>query len=134
MSLEAAIRSMLTAGSTINLVPDARITHGYRLQDSALPAIVFEVGGVETASPGATDPARIRRAEVTVTCVATEAVDALAIAAQVRAASVPGTFSSYQFTAVIYGNHVAQQGSAGEGDESEPATAVCTMTIYYTEA
>ena len=47
MSLESAARAMLTAGSTINLVPDARITHGYRLQDTALPAITFELQQTE---------------------------------------------------------------------------------------
>lgn len=133
MSIEAAVRSMLTAGTTISLVPDARVTHGYRLQDTELPAIVFEVQSVDTVSPGSTAASRIRRAEVSISCVAIEAVDALAIAAQVRSACVPGTYGSMDFSAVLYGNHVASQGSAGEGDESEPAVATCTATIYYTE-
>lgn len=133
MSLEAAIRSMLTAGSTLSLVPDARVTHGYRLQDSALPAVTFEVGAVETVSPGSSQTARIKRADVTVSCVAVEAVDALAIAAQVATASVPGTYSGVAFSAVLYGGHYAEAATTGDGDEAEPAIATCSMQIYYTE-
>lgn len=133
MSIEASVRAMLTAGSTINLVPDARITHGYRLQDTELPAITFEVTEVETISAGSTDAARIRRAGVTVNCIAVEAVDALAIAAQVRSAAVSGTYSSKELTAVTYLNHYVDPAVAGEGDEAQPAIAVCTFNVYYTE-
>lgn len=130
MSIEASIRTMLTNGTTLSLVPDARVTHGYRLQDSTLPAITFEVSDVETVSCGSSP---IRRATLTATCVAVEAVDALAIAAQVRSACKTGTFDGKQFTAVIYGNHVVEAASSGEGDEAQPAMATCTATIFYTE-
>ncbi len=130
MSIEQAVRSMLTAGTTISLVPDARITHGYRLQDTALPAITYEVQSVETATCGASP---IRVAQVEVRCIAETGADALAVAAQVRSASVAGTFSAFQFDAVLYQNHVLEPAAAGEGDEAAPSEAVCTMTIHYRE-
>lgn len=130
MSIEQSVRSMLTAGSTINLVPDARITHGYRLQDSALPAITFEVQSVETATCGAS-PTRI--ATVEIRCVAELGADALAIAAQVRSACVVGTYSSKDFDAVLYQNHVLEPAAAGEGDEAAPSEAVCSVIIHYRE-
>lgn len=130
MSIEQAVRAMLTAGSTISLVPDARVTHGYRLQDTALPAITYEVQSVEIGSCG---PSPTRIAQVEVRCIAELGADALAIAAQVRAASVAGTYSGFSFDAVLYQNHVLEAAAAGEGDEAAPSEAVCTMTIYYRE-
>lgn len=130
MSIEQAVRTMLTAGTTISLVPDARVTHGYRLQDTALPAITYEVQSVEIGSCG---PSPIRIAQVEVRCIAEVGADALSIAAQVRSASVAGTYSSFNFDAVIYQNHILEPAAAGEGDEAAPSEAVCTMTIYYRE-
>jgi hypothetical protein len=130
VSIEQAVRSMLTAGPTISLVPDARVTHGYRLQDSALPAITFEVRSVEVASCGSSPT---RTADVEVRCIAELGADARAIAAQVRTASVAGTYSSIVFDAVLYQNHVLESAQPGEGDEATPSEAVCTMTIYYRE-
>jgi len=130
MSIEQAVRTMLTTGSTISLVADARVTHGYRLQDSALPAITYEVRSVETATCGAS-PTRV--ADVEVRCISELATEALAIAAQVRAASVAGTYSTIVFDAVLYQNHVLEAALPGEGDEATPSEAVCTMTIYYRE-
>jgi hypothetical protein len=130
VSIEQAVRSMLTAGSTLSLVPDARVTCGYRLQGTALPAVTYIVQGVEIGSCGAA-PHRV--AEVEVRSIADLAADALAIAAQVRSASVPGTYSSFDFKAVIYAGHALEEPGSGEGDEQQPAEAVSRMTIYYTE-
>lgn len=129
MSLEAAIRAMLINGSTISLVPDARVTHGYRLQDSVLPAITFEVTSDERTTVKATQ----RSCEIEVRSIAVEAVDALAIAAQVRSAITTGTFGGYSVKAVIFGSTILQQPSVGEGDEAQPAEAVTTATIHYEE-
>lgn len=129
MSIEASVRAMLTDGTTINLVPDARVTHGYRLQDSALPAVTFEVtddsqAGVVVGS---------RQVEVEVRSIAVEGVDALAIAAQVRTAAVAGTYSGIQFKAVLFRGTRLEAGEQGEGDESVPAEAVTQLTIFYRE-
>lgn len=130
MSIEQAVRSMLTAGTTISLVPDARVTHGYRLQSTVLPAITYEVRSVEVASCGASP---IRVADVEVRCIADLGTDALAIAAQVRSASVAGTFGGFNLDAVLYNGHYLEPASAGEGDEAAPSEAVCTIQIFYRE-
>ena len=52
MSLESSVRDMLVAGTTISLVPDARITLGFRLQDSVLPAITYEVRETQLETVG----------------------------------------------------------------------------------
>lgn len=139
MSIEAAVRAMLTAGTTLSggsvPVPDERVTHGFRLQSSVLPAVTFEVASVEPASITATgsSSAGIRMADVEVRSIAVEAVDAISVAERVRQASVPGTHSGYSFTAVMYQGHRIEPQASGEGDESQPAEAVSTITIYYSE-
>lgn len=130
MSIEQAIRSMLTAGTTVSLVPDARVTCGYRLQDTALPAITYEVQSVELASCGSSPT---RMAEVEVRCIADLAVDALAIAAQVRDAAVKGTYGTFSVDAVVYWGHSLDEPGSGEGDEQQPAEAVSRFTVYYRE-
>jgi hypothetical protein len=130
MSIEEAVRSMLTAGTTISLVPDARVTHGYRLQDSALPAVTFEVRSSEVASCGS-NPIRI--ADLEVRCISDLGTEAISIAEQVRSASVAGTYGGVSFTAVLYQGHYLESAQPGEGDEASPSEAVCSMTIYYRE-
>lgn len=129
MSIEAAVRAMITAGSTVSLVPDARVTHGYRLQFDALPAITFEVTSVTADS--ISGPTYL--AEVEIRCIAVTGADALAIVEQVRTASVAGSFAGHDLRAVIYTGHKLESPSSGEGDEAEPSEAVANLSIYYTE-
>ena len=63
MSLESSVRDMLVAGATISLVPDARITLGFRLQDSVLPAITYEVRETQLETVG-TSPQRSATVEI----------------------------------------------------------------------
>lgn len=139
MSIEAAVRAMLTAGTTLSggsvPVPDERVTHGFRLQSTVLPAVTFEVSSVEPASIASTGStsAGIRSCEVEVRSIAVEAVDAVAVAERVRQASVPGSFGGYTLDAVLYQGHRIEPQASGEGDESQPAEAVSTITIYYRE-
>ena len=130
MSLESAARALLTAGSTINLVPDARITHGYRLQDTALPAITFELQQTEVLSIGSSP---LRGAQLEVAAIADTTVDALAIGAQVRAACVAGTFDSIVFNAVQEIGFSVQPAVVGDGDEAEPAVYTLNFQLTYME-
>ena len=139
MSIEAAVRAMLTAGTTLSggsvPVPDERVTHGFRLQSSVLPAVTFEVSSVEPASISSTGStsAGIRVAEVEVRSIAVEAVDAIVVAESVRQACVAGAYSGYDLDAILYQGHRVEPQASGEGDESQPAEAVSTITIYYRE-
>jgi hypothetical protein len=130
MSIESAVRAMLTAGSTINLVPDARITHGYRLQDTALPAITFEVAQYSIETIGTTP---LKRADIEVRCVAEATIDAIAIGAQVRSAAVPGTYDGIDFETIIDNGGAADPAVTADGDESLPAEYTHTFTVYFTE-
>lgn len=139
MSIEAALRAMLTSGGTLsggaNGVPDERVTHGFRLQSTALPAVTFEVSSVEPGSIGSTQAssAGTRVAEVEVRCIAQEAIDAVDVCTKVRTVSVPGTFATFTLDAVIYRGHRVEAQASGEGDEAQPAEAVCDLQIYYRE-
>lgn len=130
MSLESAARAMLTAGTTINLVPDARVTHGYRLQDTLLPAVTFELQQTEVLSIGGSP---LRGAQLEVAAIAETTIDALAIGAQVRAACVAGTYDGIGFEAVHEIGFSVQPAVVGDGDEAEPAVYSLTFQIVYAE-
>jgi hypothetical protein len=130
MSLESAARAMLTAGSTINLVPDARITHGYRLQDTALPAITFELQQTSVSTIGSTP---LREAEMQISAVAETTLDALAIGAQIRSACTEGTYDGVNFGAVVELGFSVDPPTVGDGDEAEPAVYTLSYRITYAE-
>ena len=128
--VEEAIRHMLTTGSPALSVPDARVTFGYRLQFDALPAIVFNVTGIETVAIGSA-PDRV--ASVEFRAIALEVADALDIAQEIREKVAPGTHQGTTFSAIVWENRVAEERAAELGDEQGPATAVATAQFYYTE-
>jgi hypothetical protein len=130
-TIEQAVRSMLTAGTTLSANPvpvtDASVTHGYRLQDSALPAVTFTVDTREDATVGGD----VQMSTVSVTSIAATSEDALAIAGKVRAALVPGTYSTIAIDAVIVTADGLQPEVVGFSDEQEPSQAVTQATIYW---
>lgn len=130
MSLESAARAMLTAGTTISLVPDARITHAYRLQDTLLPAVTFELQQTEVLSIGGTP---LRSAQLEVAAIADTTLDALAIGVQIRSACVAGTFDGIVFQAVHEIGFSVQPAVVGDGDEAEPAVYTLNFLIAYME-
>ena len=127
--VEEGIRHMLTTGPHLT-VPDDRITFGYRLQSDALPAIVFNVTGIETVGIGSS-PDRV--ASVEFRAIALEVGEALDIADEIRNKVAPGTQQGVKFSAIIWENRVAEERAAELGDEQGPAVAVATAQFYYTE-
>lgn len=130
MSLESSIRTMIQHGAHVTLVPDARITLGFRLQDSILPAITYEVRETQLETVG-TSPER--SATVEIRAIDETPLSVLAIAAQIRNACASGTYGGYVFSAVIVQSHALDAPVVGEGDEMQPAESVTTILIYYTE-
>ncbi len=128
--VEEAIRHMLITSPPALSVPDARVTFGYRLQFDALPAIVFNVTGIETVSIGS---AADRNAAVEFRAIALEVADALDIVQEIREKVGPGTHNGVNFSAIIWENRVAEERAAELGDEQGPAVAVATAQFYYTE-
>jgi hypothetical protein len=127
--VEEAIRHMLTTGPNMS-VPDARITFGYRLQFDALPAIVFNVTGIETVGIGGS-PHRV--ASVEFRAIALEVADALDIAEEIRNKVAPGTHQGVTFDAILWENRVAEERAAELGDEQGPAVGLATAQFYYLE-
>jgi len=130
-TIEQAIRTMLTNGTTLSSgspsVPDARVTHGYRLQDSALPAVTYSV---DTREDG-TVAGELQVSQISVNSIAETSEDALAIAAKVRTALVAGKFSGVDIDAVIVTADGLQPEVVGISDEQEPSQAVTQATIYW---
>jgi hypothetical protein len=127
MSIEAALREMLNASDDLNAYS---ITHGYRLQNSNLPAITFEITNNERS---AVSGHWLASAQIKV--VAVETGTALNIASNVPGACIPASylFGSYTFDAVIFRGRTVDAASVGEGDEQEPAEVNCEVDIYYRE-
>lgn len=130
-TIQQAVRTMLTTGTTLSSgspsVPDSRVTHGYRLQESALPAVTYSVDSRGDASTSG----GIQESTITVTSIANTSEDALAIAAKVRSALASGTYDTIPIDAVIVTNETLQPETIGLSDEQEPAQAVTTATIYW---
>jgi hypothetical protein len=128
--VEEAIRHMLITSPPALSVPDARVTFGYRLQFDALPAIVFNVTGIETVGIGGS-PHRV--ASVEFRAIALEVADALDIVQEIRDKVDPGTHNGVTFDAILWENRVAEERAAELGDEQGPAVGLATAQFYYLE-
>lgn len=121
LTIEEKVKALLDA--KLSTPPDSRITHAYRLQDSTLPAVTFEVSNVQTASIDG-----LLTASVAVTCIDDTTKEAADLAATVAGAFVP-----YQtIQAVIYQGTTIEPPVVGFTDEQQPASAVVSLLIYYT--
>jgi hypothetical protein len=121
------IRSTLLSASSPVDVPDARVTHGYRLQSSILPAVTFEVASTALATIGA-----MRESELTVTCICDTTVDASALVDYIEASVLDtGTYDTIDIHALVVRSKTVAAPTAGLGDEQEPATATLTVTVHW---
>ena len=127
-TIESAVRAMLTSSTALNGIPDARVTHGFRLQDSALPAITFELGQDEYLTIGASP---LRSVSVELRIIDTTTKDAADLVASVETAVRTGTFDSIVFQAVDFRGHSVENPAVTDGDEAEPAQVVCYFDIIY---
>lgn len=131
-SIEAAIRAMLINGTELSAgadgVPDARVTHGYRLQDSALPAVTYSVD----SSTDGDISGQIRLAVVTFNCIAATSASALNVRANLIDALDPGTYdTSINVDSIIVTDQTLQPETVGIGDEQEPSVATVTANVYW---
>ena len=133
-TIESAVRAMLTTGTTLSAspynIPDSRITHGFRLQDTVLPAITFECGEDERLSIGASP---LRQVQVELRVIADTTKGALDILPGVIARAIPGTYDTYDFDCVTVLGHTVDGATVADGDENQPAELVCNIEIIYTE-
>ena len=123
-SIEEAIRTMLTSGGTLSAagVPDARVTHSYRLQSTVFPAVTYEVTDTTLASSSGLNVSAI--AELTM-----DAVDLLPTIRD-RLEDLD-TYSTIAIVGVVVNNEATAPPSVGLGDEQEPATATIQALVYW---
>lgn len=129
-TIETAVREMLTSSTALTGISDSRITHGYRLQDSVLPAITFELQQDESQTIGAS-PLLMVAAEIRV--IATTTQGALGELANLKLAVRTGTFDGITVQAVQWNGHAIDESIGTDGDEADPVELVCNADIYYTE-
>lgn len=127
-TIESAVRAMLTSSTALNAIPDARITHGFRLQDSALPAITFELAQDEYLTLGSSP---LRSVSVELRVIDTTTKDAADLVASVETAVRTGTFDTIVFQAVDFKGHAVENPAVTDGDEAEPAQVMVMFDIYY---
>jgi len=125
ITIQASVRTMLIV---MVAVADANITHGYRLQDTELPAITYEVTQEEVQSIGASP---LLMVSATIRIIALTTQETLDLLAAVKAACIANTFSSLVFENVIWNGHTVEPAAAGDGDEQMPAELACEIDIYY---
>ena len=131
-AIEQDVRTMLAAGGALTaIVPAARISHGYRLQDGVLPAITFELSANAPESIFAATI--LHRCTVEVTIVAATTKQALDALPALKSACSAGTYGITVFDAVIWQGYSTASAVVGEGDEQQPAEVTATIDIYYRE-
>lgn len=131
-SIEGAIRAMLINGTTLsagaNGVPDARVTHGYRLQDSELPAVTYSVDSTVATNVAADQ----FQSEITVNGIAATSISAVGVMQNIESALKTGTYdTSIKIDAIIVTNETVQPETIGFGDEQEPSVAAVTATVHW---
>jgi hypothetical protein len=126
--IEESIRTMLITGSTLSAagVPDDRVTHGYRLQETDLPAVTFEVTGTADADTGG-----LNSSNVSFNIVASTTLAAGDLVATLKSRLVVGTFNSNNVDAIVILDETVNPPAVGFGDEQEPATATVNTVIYW---
>lgn len=129
-SIETAVRAMLLTGTTLSTagIADGNVTHGYRLQDAALPACTYELDAPQELCIGASG---LKSVAVEVRIVASTTNAALAFVSVIRALAIAGTYDSHDFHAVIWNGHTVDAATVADGDEAQPAEVACRFDIYY---
>jgi hypothetical protein len=125
-SIEESVRTMLTGASTLNAIPNERITFGYRLYNTALPAITFTLQEAEFATLGG--DMRVVQAEFAYIC--NTALEAAEAEPDMRAAIRDGKFDNNDLVC-LFGSCRVEEPVTGDGDEQQPAQLIVTATIYY---
>lgn len=127
--IEQVIRTMLIEGAKLATagVPDERVTQGYRLQDSIIPAVTYSVDQTEPASTNSA----IYMSNITVKSIASTSLSALTISDTVKAKLVEGEFDSVYIGSVAITGQSIEPETVGVGDEQEPAVATVTAQIHW---
>lgn len=127
-SFEESVREMLTSSTALSGgIPDARITFGYRLQSTVLPAVTYTLQEAVPATLGGAE----RTVDIEVSYIAATALAAAEAEPDVRAAIRTGTFATNKVNAAIFTGSRVDEPVTADGDEQQPAVLVCTATLYF---
>jgi len=130
VNIEQDVRTMLAKYSGLtSVIPQARMSHGYRLQDGILPAITYELTNVVQQSISGSPTLWLASVEITIIAATTKA--ALDVLPELKIACVAGNYNYAEFDAVIWNGHTTSAAVAGDGDEQEPAEVTASIDIYY---
>lgn len=126
-TIETAIRAMLVSQMANTSVADARITHGYRLQNSVLPAVTFVVDSTTCVTVNCV----LNQSTVTVTGVAVTTLAANNLGADIISGFVAGTYDTIKLYAPVRTATTLDAPEVGDGDEQTPATITLTFDLYW---
>ena len=126
-TIETAIRAMLVSQMANGAVADARITHGYRLQNSVLPAVTFVVDSTTCVTVDCV----LNQSTVTVTGVAVTTLAANNLAADIISGFVANTYDTIKIYAPVRTATTLDAPEVGDGDEQTPATITLTFDLYW---
>lgn len=107
-------------------VADAQITHAYRLQDSPLPALTFEVETTVRAALSSLNQSTVR-----FTAIAVQTIDAADLETTIRNALVAGTYSALNFRAWVVESTTLSPPISGLSDEQEPASFTLSASVFW---
>ena len=117
---------MLTTNISNVSIPDANITHGYRLQDSALPALTFTVSNSGIASAYGS----LMESALAINIIGTNTLSVLDLEPVVRAALYGGSYGRV-IHAVTSIESTLSDPVIGSGDEQEPASLTINATLHW---
>ena len=124
-TIEESIRSMLTSQIGAQ-VPDSRITHAYRLQESDLPAITYEVQDTQDATIGS-----LKASTVTVQGIDATTIDAANLTDVITGTFNAGTYAGNHIRAIVVTSKQLLPPVVGSSDEQDPAITSVTATVYW---
>ena len=126
-TIETAIRAMLVSQMANGAVADARITHGYRLQNSVLPAVTFVVDSTTCVTVDCV----LNQSTVTVTGVAVTTLAANNLGADIISGFVANTYDTIKIYAPVRTATTLDAPEVGDGDEQTPATITLTFDLFW---
>lgn len=125
-TIAEAIRRMMTDSISSQVVPDSRITHGYRPQGSELPAIHFDVISTTRETLDS-----VMKTSVSFVGTAETTIGATALEAVIKQGFAKGTYLSISIDAVTVTSEALDAPIIGEGDEQMPATYTINADIHW---
>ena len=130
MSLIKSLKTFISGRMTGTTYAAAPISFGARAQDTALPAITYQV---LSDSPITIGPTRTGFASVEINFINLKAQDAVDMAEEFTDnLTDSGTYDTVIYQAILDKHFVLQEPIIGNSEEAEPFICSVSLEIYYT--